>query len=198
MSLLLVSIGSHADVRIWTTAATTDGLIGVGGRTGADAFCDADANKPVVASSTTRAFISVSASDEIRDMPGLYNIPTNETIYQSNGTTAVASNFSALLNTSTTDLNAVVDPLAAGGTAVWTGSFSDGSIGIAPGPIEETCNGWTSNAGSDVARFGDSSQTGFNYLIFGQGVCDANSFPLYCVTYTAPVAVSGKASLTEW
>ncbi len=62
-------ISADVDTRLWVRDGTTNGNIS--GCVGVDAFCDSDVNKPVVPDSATRAYISVTATDEIQDMPQL-------------------------------------------------------------------------------------------------------------------------------
>ena len=93
-----------------------------------DAFCDADPDKPVVAGSTTRSFVSVDATDEIRDMPANYNIPTTETILDRMGSAVgdeIANNFADLL-----DGTLIRAPLVAGeiNANAFTASLDDGSV----------------------------------------------------------------------
>lgn len=182
LATLLSSAASHADVRIWNTALNTHG--NVGGRLGADALCDADPNKPVVAASTTRAFISINAADEIRDMPALYNIPTNEIVFRADGTTQVAPNWAGLLNAGSTNLvNSVnIGPFPAGGA--FTFSSADGALHAS------SCLNGTSNNGADNGMAGIHTSTNGGYIETGVTNCSFTTAELYCVTYTAPATVS--------
>ncbi|BFT31945.1 hypothetical protein D210916BOD24_31210 [Alteromonas sp. D210916BOD_24] len=182
--LLSITTVAIADVRLWIPDAGTDGNLG--GRTGADNFCNTDANKPVVAGSTTRAFISVSAADEIQDMPTLYNIPTNETIYRVDGTTVVASNFAALLNTGTTLLTNNV-----GTDLAYTGSTGTGAV-------NNTCNGWTDNNAAVFGTNGASFSKDNTYLTNGPNYPCDNVIYLYCMTYTPLAASSAGTDITAW
>ncbi|MBO1255654.1 DUF1554 domain-containing protein [Alteromonas sp. 5E99-2] len=190
MRLLTVIIFSFslpvlADVRLWVPSTTTAGNIG--GRAGADELCDDDVNKPAVASSTTRAFISVSAADEIRDMPSLYNIPTNEVIFRRDGTTQIAPNFAALLNADTVDLtNSIGVTLR----FIWTASDSIGSH-------TSSCNNWNSASNSESGERGIASAK-INIYIGGNVSSCNESSSLYCITYTAPAGASASTGLTEW
>ncbi|BFT31946.1 hypothetical protein D210916BOD24_31220 [Alteromonas sp. D210916BOD_24] len=174
-----------ADVRLWVAASSAPNG-NLGGRTGADNFCNTDANKPVVAGSTTRAFISVSAADEIQDMPTLYSIPTNEAIYRADGTTVMASNFAALLNTGTTPLTNNVGFA----TFVTTGSTD---LGV----LDYTCNGWTDGSGAGTATVGQSNSTDNLYLSFATSTCNL-TVKLYCMTYTPLAASSAGTDITDW
>ncbi len=177
LTTLLTSAASHADVRIWHTTANTDG--NVGGRAGADAFCDGDAGKPAVAGSTTRAFISINATDEIRDMPALYNIPTNEVVFRADGTTQVAPNWAALLNANSVSL---VNSVSAAPSGAYTFSAANGSL-----DTFNCSNGTTNAAGNGMS--GLYASTNGDYLNRGLTACGF-TLGLYCVTYTAPATVS--------
>lgn len=174
--IILIHNPVYAEVRLWLSATSTDGLIGAGGRAGADAFCDGDANNPGIPASTTRAFISVDAADEIRDMPGLYNIPTTEAIRNQDDTLEIAANFPALLDAGTTPLTNIVG----GATNVYTGSVVDGSvIGIF------TCLNWTSNNAAESGIGGASNALNQNYITGSAPTCNT-AVPIYCISYTAP------------
>lgn len=194
-SLALIVLGSFftagnaiAEVRLWVSANTTNGAIGVGGRTGVDSFCDGDGDKPTVASSVTRAFISVNGGDQIANMPTNYSIPTAEQIFQLDGTTVIASNYAALLNTGSVALLTFVDPL--NGTT-FTGSDAVGNA------TANTCNGWTDATAGQNSNFGIGGDTGTSYLGPGSTTTCNAVVRLYCITYSvAPASVS--ASPLEW
>jgi len=192
-SFILIVLGSFftagnaiAEVRLWVSTNTTNGAVGVGGRTGVDSFCDGDGNKPAVASSATRAFISVSGGDQIANMPANYSIPTAEQIFRADGTTVIASNYAALLNTGSVALQNSV-----GAGTTFTGSDAVGNV------TANTCNGWTDGTAGQNSNFGIGGDTGTSYLGPGSTTtCDA-VVSLYCITYSvAPVSVS--ASPLEW
>ncbi|MBX2839480.1 MAG: DUF1554 domain-containing protein [Gammaproteobacteria bacterium] len=174
LSLFFISYHSHADTRLWLSDTRTDGNIG--GRAGADAFCNGDANNPGIPASTTRAFLSVDAADEIRDMPANYNIPTNETIFQVDGTTQITVNFAALLDAGTTPLTNIIG----GATSPYTGSAGDGSLSIF------NCAGWTDNTGG-TGQAGSSNETNQFYLTGSASACDTGfPIPIYCISYVNP------------
>ncbi|MBB6521253.1 hypothetical protein [Pseudoteredinibacter isoporae] len=169
-----------ADVRLWNTSATISG--NMGGRVAADAFCDADVNKPV-GLSNVRAFISLSGSDEIRDMVGNYAVPGSEEIRNRDDTLTISSNFSGLLNTATVNLD---NPVAGSGgsPSPWTFSAADGSLDI------NNCTGGTSAAG--LGTTGNQLLTDDRYLNRSTNSC-GNSQALYCLSWnsaSAPVAQS--------
>lgn len=191
MLVLVLAAAPHvsAEVRLWVSATTTNGDLdgGGGARAGADAICDDDANKPTVASSATRAFISIDATDEIQDMPANYGVSTTEVIQRADGTTQIASDWAALLNSFFVNLDNSVD---AGSFFVWTGSFQNGAI------TANTCSNWTSTAG--VGQYGGSSQTNQTWIAFANAACSTAVTRLYCLTFTTTAPVSGNAGLIEW
>lgn len=190
MVAALVSYGTVADVRVWVSATTTDGDIPGAGtaRANADALCDADANKPAVVGSTTRALISIDGNDEIRDMPANYNVPTNETIHRADGTTTIAADWTALLSASTTPLVTAIGTDNAIDTH--TGSFNSGALAF-------NCSGYTNNGSGDLTELGRPVTTGAPFSA-ASTTCDAIE-NLYCITYTpAPSAPTVSSGLSGW
>lgn len=187
ITLLLLTAHASAEVRLWLSTDSAQGNFG--GRAGLDTHCDTDPNKPVVVGSTTRAFISVDANDEIRDMPSNYSIPANQVIYRRDGVTQIAANFTALLNADTVNLdNAVGAPFLIS----WTGSLADGSLSA------NHCNGWTVNAAIDGSG-GNGTAVNETYLDASVLInCGSNQIT-YCMTYTPTVApVTGNADIIDW
>jgi hypothetical protein len=94
--LMILMAPSHA-IQIWVSTTTATGNMNGAGtsavaRTNADAICAADVGKPA-RFSKYKAFISFTAADEIRDMPGNYTVPTAEQVTRTNGVTVIAVNF---------------------------------------------------------------------------------------------------------
>jgi hypothetical protein len=144
------------------------------GRSGADALCLASANRPA-GYINFRAFISVDANDEIRDMPGNYGVPTNVPI-QSLGGTVIANDWADLLdgNIAVSLLNAGV---LTGSPDWWSGSNDDGSLNAS------NCVGWTSAAGPPVGGIaGRNIDTDPTWIIFGTASCDM-SFSVLCLAF---------------
>ena len=176
--ILSLSLPVLADVRLWVSDTTTQGDIG--GRTGADGVCDSDTNKPAVASSTTRAFISVDTDDEIRDMPSLYNIPSNEVIFRQDGTTQIAPNYAALLNT--TDPTPLSDFTALSTfteadliNSVSEGTFLAGFVGTGSqrdGSLSANCSNLTSNSNLEFGAVGNKIFIDSPYIAHSLGTCD--------------------------
>jgi|GEM_PF-3721973 len=183
---LAFASSSYAEVRLWASADDNNGDFG--GRAGLDIHCDTDANKPVIANSTTRAFISVNEADEIRDMPANYDIPTDEIIYRADGETQIADNFAALLNAP------LAVSIADTPVLMWSGSNSDGSLD------ENNCTNWTTSDGGFAGANGqiNLSEFGFNR---GTVNCAYDLAVTMCITYTppAPAPIRGSASpLKSW
>ena len=117
---------------LFDTAVSSYGFLGgQGGREGADAMCAADPDRPAVCTTRAWAFISVSSSDEIRDMvaggEGLgWVTNTSAPWYFSDGITPkrrAANSWGDLLDGS------VINPPRSGGLdgPYWTGSTANGS-----------------------------------------------------------------------
>lgn len=189
--LFCLATSSSAQISIWRTSANTDGNLG--GRAGADAFCDGDVNKPAISGSTTRAFISVDATDEIRDMPANYGIPIAIPIVRQDLSTQIAPNFPALLNTGVTPLTNSINGVAGAAGGAFTGANADGSLDT------HNCSGWTSSSAANNGESGRGDATSGNYLQAGLTNCALTStIGLFCITYSDPTPVAAGADLTEW
>ncbi len=158
---------------LYAAGVTRDGNLG--GRAGADAICAASGNRPAGAEYTNfRAFISVSAADEIRDMPGNYGVPTTVPIVGGDGTTQLAPNWAGLL-----DGNIDATLLAAGnGASDWfSGSNADGSLAATH------CTGFTDNTGGATGQAGLPNTTGSNWIDFAGGNCGTVGWEVMCIAY---------------
>ncbi|MEM9669656.1 MAG: DUF1554 domain-containing protein [Pseudomonadota bacterium] len=197
---------SEAQTRLWSSADTGNSQFGAnfGGRAGADTFCQANIPANVSAFAATAgvrtiAFLSIDATDEIRDLPLTANVPTNETIFRADGTTQIATNFAALLDTTTTPLNNSIAFSAVNATPM-TGSFGDGSVDTA-----NTCSGFASGSNSDQAAIGAAGDVGPTYLRRTASLstlpCDFLFSSLYCITFmpaAATAATPASATGLEW
>jgi len=156
----------------------------LGGRAGADAICKGMAGKPA-GFAQYRAFISVSDTDEIRDMPTLYGVPTTDPIVGTGGT--IANDWADLL-----DGNIALElETAIGATQhYWTGSNADGSLET------NTCSNWTSGSDSIDGAVGDRRETSKSWLRESdlRSSCDS-SLALVCIAYGTPAAVGGVAEV---
>ena len=97
-----IQIGATKPIVLYQ-ANNSVGVFGyqLGGRSGADSRCSSASSRPISGYTHYRAFLSVNTTDEIRDMPSNYGVPT---------TVPVISNSSALL--------------AIAGTTSWTARLS--------------------------------------------------------------------------
>ena len=140
---------NHITIFTRKTSTTQNG--NMGGRTGVDNICKSIIDTELInmfnnSCTNIRAFISVSSTDEIRDFPTIYSVPTNVKVRSENGR-LIANNWAGLLAS-----NSGGDPTGILGTLYgltgfhggeqsvsklyWTGSNSDGSLA-------NNCNGWT-------------------------------------------------------
>ena len=148
---------------------------GADGRLGADTLCRNAAAKPA-GYANYRAFISVTAADEIRDMPANYGVPTTGPILSPTGTT-IANNWADLL-----DGTIAVDLTTAGVvttvTYYYTGANADGSVAA------DTCQAWTSSVGTDDGAEGNDAATDATWLndVVPWG-CDNTNNTILCLAY---------------
>ncbi len=145
------------------------------GRTGADNLCAASANAPA-GYANYRAFISVNAADEIRDMPANYGVPVAGTITGPTGT-LIANDWADLLDGNIINALDAAGVLPAGFAFGWrTGSNADGSLHA------NNCNGWTTQVGGNNGRGGSAIQTNATWLNELDHECSF-SRPVVCIAY---------------
>ncbi len=168
------SPGSRLVLYAANNSATFNGNLG--GRAGADALCAGSANKPA-GYSHFRAFISVSATDEIQDMPANYLVPTTLPIVGPNGT-QLASNWANLLdgNIDATLLAAGINMAASAGSW-WSGSTEFGAVNGTG-----TCGGWTSSLSLVAAFYGANNSTTAGWLNNGNWTCN-NLSAVMCIAF---------------
>jgi hypothetical protein len=154
--------------------ANTSGA--VGGRAGADDKCTMAGAGFMFPRTRINGFISVTASDEIRDMPAMYGVPTNRPVVGPGGV-RIADNWADLLdgNIAVTLRDAGVLP-SPGSDFWYSGSNTDGSL--AP----QNCTNWTASNTLGDARYGRNFETGGNWISTGNAVC--GSYKLVCVGFT--------------
>ena len=147
----------------------------LGGRSGADALCTATANKPNNFSHY-RAFLSVTADDEIRDMPANYGVSTDLPIMSSNST-LLANNWTDLLdgNLVTSLTNAGVLP---NNSVWWSGSHTDGSL-----LSFYECGGWTISSTSRSGEIGISTESNAYWIYGYNAMCSDSTTMLLCLAY---------------
>jgi hypothetical protein len=145
----------------------------VGNRAAADLLCSGAA-PGWAAGRTVRTLISLSATDEIRDMPANYSIPTNLPIYGPNGSSKIADDWADLLD-GTIDMSLSAAGAATTNHGWWSFSNSDGSL-------TSSCQDGTSNSGAHLGRIGFNSTTVFFWISDGDDNCD-QFWHLICVVY---------------
>jgi hypothetical protein len=145
------------------------------GRAGADGLCQASANAPA-GYTNFRAFISVSATDEIQDMPANYGVPTTVAI-QSSGGTVIANDWADLLD-GTIDTTLAAAGVIGLGHRFWSGSNADGSLN------PDNCNSWTDGGGILRGENGHASFSDSNWLSEGGPSPSCNGlFQLLCIAF---------------
>ena len=166
-----------ANIAIYTTSSVTTGTYvylyqysgalmqdgGIGGRSGADAFCEAESLS--VSCNSRRGFLSVSSTDEIADMPTNYYLPTDREVRSVSGTT-LATSWSDLLD------GTISATLSAGGVAdgIWmSGSNSDGTVYTG-----FNCNGFTDSTSSYGLARGSYLNTNSGWITSGTVASCAN------------------------
>lgn len=145
----------------------------IGGRAGADNLCQNATNKPAGYSSY-RALISVSATDEIRDMPANYDVPTTYPI-RSSSNTLIANNWADLLDGTISTYLGATGVYVGGPYEWWSGSTPDGSL-----DGTNHCASWTNPSAG--GRFGRVDYNNANWISAGVGGC-SYSANLLCVAY---------------
>jgi hypothetical protein len=149
----------------------------LGGRSGADALCDASGNKPDGVTNV-HAFLSVDATDQIKDLPATYGYSTQSSIYGPDGKSKIADNWAQfigfgpgeVLNMDLKDAGVLPDS-----TQFLTGSNANGTED--PG---WTCTGWTSSASATV-DVGYSYLTNFLWIAAASGNCADTTNYLVCI-----------------
>ena len=139
----------------------------LGGRSGADAKCDLAL---ILGCKINRAFLSVNADDEIRDMPGNYGFKTNIPIYwynrSSKTTTKLANNWIDMLDGTILSTQTVGTGYLA---IAKTGSNWDGALAGC------SCNGWTDETNSFCSTYGDSKYSTNEWITAWYASCKNQS-----------------------
>jgi hypothetical protein len=166
---------------MYVTTSTTDGwklgdTLDDDGRNGADDMCKTD--KPAALTQTNvRALLTVSSSDEIRDMPANYGVNTIAQIQRPDGT-KIADNWTDLLDGS------IDNAVSLSELRVWTGSGSNGSL-----ESSFNCSEWRNRANSNggVTAFTDVTDAtwldkGANIVGVSGASCGLQRH-LYCIAF---------------
>jgi hypothetical protein len=161
-----------------------DGTV-YGGRSGADALCATAAARLADGSfavSHVHAFLSVSDTDEIRDMPANYGVPTTRPVGSITGA-VVATSWSGLL--SGTLLQSLDSAgIRTAGSGWYSGSNPDGSVAtlVTDGGVHPyTCSGWTSSDAFLDGEYGYGSATDSTWMGVGQATCPLGNYSLLCI-----------------
>ncbi len=190
------NIGLDPDAMVlFTTPKNITGDIG--GRSGADALCalhhDSERTSIITNScSNVRAVISVSGTDEIRDMASNYSIPTNRKLRGINGA-FLGDGWDNLSGGASGSYN-LVSPPSAGipelfftddnpdrKNQIWTGNDSDESLS------SYHCVNWTDGTNSETGTYGDPTldpYTDGRKFTYGGATAGCNlTLRLLCVCY---------------
>jgi hypothetical protein len=148
----------------------------IGGRAGADGMCAAAVSGyPGLPSSHVRALISVDADDEIRDMPGLYGVPTDRQIVGPAGL-AIAEDWTGLLDGGI-QLSLADAQILVSSSFWYSGSSAFGTI--AP----TTCTGWTNGSSSIDGRYGHQSNVDGRWISRSDATCGLASYHVLCLAW---------------
>ncbi|MFA6973540.1 MAG: fibronectin type III domain-containing protein [Parcubacteria group bacterium] len=206
--------GEDADVRltqanktvIYVDPVTQTGALG--GRSGADAICAASANKPADATKI-KAFLSVSASDEIRDMHvaggDASHYDSSKPLYWYNASTGASS---SLVGNNWADiLDGSISNSQNTGTGMNYVTWS-GSLISATGAIHAThhCTGWTNDTGAVYGNTTNSTSTVAAWMSSTNASCDtptrvrciAEIPAYYATTATYTSYVDSGAAIPTW
>ena len=190
LSTLLLFIFAHChgqtdatDAEIVMYSVNSGSVGNLGGRSGADALCNSGKPDALSHLAQVHAFLSVSSSDTIKDMPENYNVHAGATIRGPNGN-AIASHWDDLLD------GAILTSLQSAGVENvtgfidvvrwWSGSEPDGLL------TTDHCIGWTQNAagsGSEgLGRYGRLDKIDSQWIEAYSSSCNVtNNF--LCVAY---------------
>ena len=154
----------------------------LGGRAGADALCAATQDAGAVAFDETRAFLSVTEDDEIRDMPALYGVPTDRRVVSLTGAT-IAADWRDLLD------GAIVTSLREGGVHPgdfwYSGSEADGSLAVDPdGGAALTCSEWTADGTLFDGAYGVTTATDGGWMAKGRATCALDFYRVLCLGWS--------------
>ncbi len=168
------SVVAPAPIVLYDAGGTYNGNLG--GRSGADAICAGSGNRPA-GYANARAFISVSGTDEVRDMPGNYGVPTTVPIVGGDGTTQLAPNWVGLLDG---NIGASLGAAGSGNGASfiwWTGSDPSGAVQGA-----DMCAGWTDGTNTEDGQKANQISTNNSWISNSSTGC-AHTYAIKCIAY---------------
>jgi hypothetical protein len=155
----------------------------LGGRAGADTLCQASKARPggLV---QVRAFLTVSATDQLANYEANYRVPSSLPIESASGT-VLASNFSRLLVGSINVNLAAAGVLPTVVDAWWSGSKPDGTVRRTfGGGAEATCAGWQDGSSANAGGTGAPHVSDDLWITFGFDNCDINNDArLLCIAF---------------
>lgn len=164
---------SPTAIYMYDAGNTHDGDLG--GRVGADGICATALPLPL-AGKTAKAFLSVSAGDQVRDVvpPALQTLP----VLDYTGVFTISPSWNDLWD-GNIDLTLWGGAgLTGPGAEYWSGSLA---TGLVDGTTQ--CQGWTDNTATFFANRGNSNFTDTNWIQFGAAdICSTVQF-IVCVAY---------------
>jgi len=146
----------------------------LGGRAGADALC-VGAKPASIGNTNVRAFISLSSTDTIANMPSLSPPVNNNIPIVFQGGQLIAKDWADMLDGT---INAT---LTLSGVPVgnwWSGSENDAGNALA---TTANCNGFTDASASAYGNFGNTSSSGSGWLASANSQACSNIYTLVCV-----------------
>jgi hypothetical protein len=144
----------------------------LGGRSGADALCNASPFRPA-GLVVTHAFLSTSASDQISDFIALYGVPNSLPVESLSGV-VLASNFTTILGGSIQ--TSLVD------AGVFTSALNWWSGSTAAGIVATTCAGFASGSSSAAGQVGSSTVTGAGWVSVSFAACNTGR-SVVCIAF---------------
>ena len=135
----------------------------IGGRAAADSACLArnNSNYSHLNCNNVHAFLSFSASDEIRDMPSTFSIPTDRRVLSPDGT-EIAGSWQSIINARDYPLtNSLADAGVTAETYFWSGSYENG---MSSGSGNGDCLGWCTSNSSQIGQVGSAASTDQGFL----------------------------------
>jgi hypothetical protein len=153
----------------------TEGSTYPSARAGADAIVAANLPANHLEGKTSRALISISDSDNIKNMPTTYGFSSDIPIYNNTGTVLIADNWADLCDgTIKVKLECLFGGMSVSSVYWWSGSDANG--GYTSG-----CEGWTNgSAGASVGSFTTTDSVWLSSSIIGSS---ANKNHLIGIAY---------------
>jgi hypothetical protein len=173
ISVALPLGGGDASIYLFDPGVASDGIVtfagGNGGRGTVDAFVASGSVPAACAGKTVRAFLSVSLTDSIANMPTNYGVPTDQPVIGALGP-QIAADWADLLDGGI----AVSLQSAIGlGNFFWSGSSDNGVAAT-------HCSGWNSTANNGWNGRHDLASS--TWLGLGASLCTA-TLPLVGICY---------------